>query len=76
MVMALPGLSPEVSQLLRGVSMQVALLTPETTTRFFDQDDPRSTYIFSADTEGHVQVAIEDQNGKVSQPSPKLSPQK
>lgn len=76
MAMALPNLGPEIAQLLQGVSMPIALLTPETPTRFFDQDDPRSTFIFSTDAEGHVQMAIEDPNGKMSQPSPKLIPQK
>lgn len=74
MAMALPGLSKEVALLLQGVSMNIALLTPETETRFFDEDDPRLTYVFSKDAQGHVQFAIEDQNGKMGPPSPKAGP--
>ncbi|MGC4071201.1 MAG: serine hydrolase [Nibricoccus sp.] len=76
MAMALPGLSPEVASLLQGVNMQIALLAPETTTRFFDQEDPRSTYIFSTNAEGRVQLVIEDHAGKAGQPAEKLSLQK
>lgn len=76
MAMALPSLGPEVSALVQGVSMEVALLTPETSTRFFDEDDPRSTYVFSTDATGRAQLVIEDQHGKLSQPAVKLSPQK
>jgi D-alanyl-D-alanine carboxypeptidase len=76
MAMALPALGPDVAALVQGVSMEVALLTPETPTRFFDEDDPRSTYIFSTDAAGRGQFAIEDQNGKLNQPALKLGPQK
>jgi hypothetical protein len=61
--MALPALGPDVAALVQGMSVEVALLTPETPTRFFDEDDPRSTYIFSSDAARRAQFVIEDQNG-------------
>jgi hypothetical protein len=72
MAMAMPALGPDVAALVQGVSMEVALLTPETTTRFFDEDDARATYIFSTDAAGRAQFAIEDQNGKLNQPALKI----
>jgi CubicO group peptidase (beta-lactamase class C family) len=57
-------------------SLDLGLLIPESATRFFNQDDPRNTYIFSTDSQGRKQFAIEEQNGKVGQPMPKLDPQK
>jgi D-alanyl-D-alanine carboxypeptidase len=74
--MALQGLGKEIDPLLQGVSMDLALLTPETATRFFDEGDPRSTYIFSPDAEGRLQFVIEDQNGKPNQPARKQGSQK
>lgn len=64
MSLALPGMSKELSVLVHGVSMNLALLAPETESRFFDEEDPRSTYVFSKDAEGRVQLAIEDPSGK------------
>lgn len=75
MAMALPALGPEAVALLQGVSLEIAVLTPETSTRFFDDDDPRSTYIFSTDAAGRTQFVIEDQHGKLNQPASKLAPQ-
>ncbi len=57
-------------------SMALGSLISESKTRFFIEDDPRNTYIFSKDAQGRPQVVIEDQNGKIGQPMPKLSPQK
>jgi len=57
-------------------SIPLGSLIPESQTRFFNEDDPRNTYIFSTDAQGCVQFAIEDQDGKVGQPIPKLDPQK
>lgn len=57
-------------------SMELGLLIPESKTRFFNEDDPRNTYIFSTNAQGRWQFAIEDQDGKVGQPIPKLDPQK
>ncbi|HEX2851819.1 MAG TPA: serine hydrolase [Opitutaceae bacterium] len=76
MAMALPGLSKEVAALAEGVSMDIALLTPEDGARFFDEDDSRSTYLFSMDVQGTAQLVIEDPNGKQGQPLPKLAPLK
>jgi CubicO group peptidase (beta-lactamase class C family) len=72
--MALQGLGKEIDPLVQGVSMDLALLTPETETRFFDEADPRSTYLFSKDAQGQVELAIEDPNGKKGPPAPKLGP--
>ena len=74
--MALQGLGSVIDPLLRGVSMEVALLTPETPTRFINADDPRFTYVFSPDAEGQPQFVIEDQNGKQNQPARKQGPAK
>ncbi len=60
----------------RKTSLYFGSLTPESKTRFFDEDDPRNTFIFSTDAQGRLQFAIEDQDGKVGQPMPKLDPQK
>jgi hypothetical protein len=60
----------------REFSLYFGSLTPESKIRFFDEDDPRNTVIFSTDAQGRLQFAIEDQDGKVGQPSPKLDPQK
>lgn len=72
--LALPALGADVAALLQGVNMDIALLSPEGMGRFFDEDDPRSTYIFSMDSAGHLQLAIEDQNGKQNQPASRLGP--
>lgn len=74
--MALQGMGKEIDPLLHGVSMEVALLRPESTTRFINVDDPRFTYVFSTDGEGRVQFAVEDQNGKLNQPARKQGPEK
>lgn len=75
MPMALPALGKEVALLLQGVSMDIALLTPENETRFFDEDDPSSTYIFSMDTEGKVQLVVENAEGRAVQKASKVDPQ-
>lgn len=72
--MAMPALGKEVALLLQGVSMQIALLTPETKTRFFDEDDPRSTYIFSTDTGGKMQLVVENTEGKAVQKASRTDP--
>jgi hypothetical protein len=58
------------------MSMELGSLTPESKTRFFNEDDPRNTYIFSTDAKGRPQFAIEDQDGKVGPPAPRLDPRK
>lgn len=70
--MALPAPGPDTAALVKGVSMEVALLTPESETRFFDEDDRRATYVFSQDAQGQLQLAVEAPNGKMGPPSPKL----
>lgn len=70
--MPLDGFGPELDPLVRGVSMDLALLTAESPTRFFDAEDTRSTYVFSTDATGGVQFAIETQDGKQNQPARKL----
>ena len=47
-----------------GVNMHMGSLTPESKTRFFMEDDSRTTYIFSSDAQGHVQLVVEDEEGK------------
>ena len=74
--MPLQGLGKEVDQLLEGVRMDIALLTPESTTRFFDAEDSRSTYVFSTASDGRPQFVIEDQNGKANQPARKQDERK
>jgi D-alanyl-D-alanine carboxypeptidase len=56
-------------------SMELGLLIPESKTRFFNEDDPRNTYIFSTDAQGRRQFAVEDREGKVGQPIRQLDPQ-
>jgi hypothetical protein len=58
------------------MSMELGSLIPESKTRFFNEDDPRNTYIFSTDAQGRLQSAIEDEDGKVGQPTPKLDQKK
>lgn len=72
MPMALPALGKEVASLLQGVSMDVALLIPENETRFFDEDDSSSTYVFSTDTDGKVQLVIENAEGRAVQKASRL----
>jgi hypothetical protein len=72
--MALQGLGPEIDPLLQGVSMDLALLRPESPTRFVNADDPRFTYVFSTAADGTRQFVIEDQNGKQNAPARRLSP--
>jgi len=67
-----PGLDEEMRALVRGVSMQIALLTPESETRFFDEEDPRSTYVFSRDAQGRVQLELENAEGKVVQKASRI----
>jgi len=47
-----------------GKSMQIGLLTPESKTRFFMENDPRSTYVVSTDAQGRLQFVVEDAEGK------------
>jgi D-alanyl-D-alanine carboxypeptidase len=55
--------------------LEVGSLIPESRTHFFNEDDPRNTYIFSTDAKGRVQLVVEDQDGKAGAPSPKIDPQ-
>lgn len=75
MPMAMPALGREVALLLQGVSMDIALLTPENETRFFDEDDPSSTYVFSTDTAGKLQLAVENAAGKIVQKASRVDPE-
>ncbi|HYP08420.1 MAG TPA: serine hydrolase [Bryobacteraceae bacterium] len=50
--------------------MELGSLTPESSTRFFNEDDPRSTYVFSTDDRGQPQFWVENEEGK---PGPKAS---
>ncbi len=63
-----------VTMTLREMSMEIGLLTPESQTRFFIADDPRSTYVFSTDVWGQVQLVLENEEGKPGQKAPKLAP--
>ncbi|MCI0458610.1 MAG: serine hydrolase [Gemmataceae bacterium] len=58
------------------MSMELGFLIPESKTRFFLEDDPRATLVFSTDAQGRLQLTGEDQDGKPGQASPKLDPQK
>ncbi|MFT3869559.1 MAG: serine hydrolase [Nibricoccus sp.] len=69
-----PALGKEIGPLVQGVSMDLALVTPENETRFFDEDDPRSTYVFSKDAAGKIQFAIENAEGKTLQKATKIDP--
>jgi len=59
-----------------GVSMHMGLLTPESKTCFFMEDDSRSTYIFSSDAQGQVQLVVEDEEGKPGIKASKVDPGK
>ena len=48
-------------------TMDLGLLTAESKTRFFNEDDPRSTYIFWTDAQGHLQLVVENEEGKPGQ---------
>lgn len=72
MPLTLPGIDKELTERAQGVSMEVALLAPESETRLFDEEDPGRTYIFSTDAQGRFQLVMEDQNGKPGQPAPRL----
>lgn len=52
------------------MSMDLGLFTPESKTRFFNEDDPRSTYVFSTDAQGSLQLVVENEEGR---PGPKAS---
>ena len=72
MPMAMPALGKEIAALVQGVSMDIALLTAESETRFFDEDDPRSTYVFSTGTEGKT-LQLENEKGEVMQKASKVN---
>lgn len=57
-------------------SVELGLFTPESKTRFFNADDPRSTHAFIADAQGRRLLVIENKDGKEVQRLPKLGPQK
>lgn len=67
-----PALGKEIGPLVQGVSMDIALVTPENETRFFDEDDPRSTYVFSKTADGKIQFAVENAEGKTLQKATKI----
>jgi hypothetical protein len=73
MPMANPALGKEIAALVQGISMDIALLTAENETRFFDEDDPRSTYVFSTDAEGKMQLQVKNEKGDVMQSASKLN---
>jgi hypothetical protein len=75
MAMPTQALGPEIASLLQGLSMQIALLTPETESRFFDTDDSRSTYIFAMDAQGKMQLTMENDKGQVMQTASRIIPQ-
>jgi CubicO group peptidase (beta-lactamase class C family) len=55
-------------------SMDLGLLTAESKTRFFNEDDPRSTYVFVTDAQGAL--VVENESGKEVQRSPKVDPKR
>ena len=73
--MPLQGLGKEIDVLMQGVSMQLAFLTPETETRFFDEESPNSTYVFARDAEGKMELLVENTEGKVLQRASKIGSQ-
>jgi hypothetical protein len=58
------------------MNMHMGLLAPESKTRFFIEDDTRSTYVFSPDAQGHVQLVVEDEEGKPGLKASKVDPGK
>ena len=58
------------------MSMELGLLTPESKTRFFMEDDPRSTFVFSTDAQGDVHLVTENDEGKPGPKSTKIDPDK
>lgn len=54
-------------------TMDLGLLIPESDSRFFNEDDPRNTYVFSPDAQGQMQFAIENEAGKQVQKATKVS---
>jgi CubicO group peptidase (beta-lactamase class C family) len=75
MAMPTQALGPEIASLLQGLSMQIALLTPESESRFFDADDSRSTYIFAMDVQGKMQLTMENDKGQAMQTASRIIPQ-
>jgi D-alanyl-D-alanine carboxypeptidase len=45
-------------------SMEMAVVTPESKTRFFDEDNPRPTYVFDTDAAGRMRFVIVSEQGK------------
>lgn len=45
-------------------SPEAGVLRPESETRFFNEDDTRSTYIFARDAQGKMQLVMENEEGR------------
>ena len=54
-------------------TIEMGVLTPESNTRFFDEDNPRPTYVFDQDADGHAQFRLLNEEGKESVKALKLS---
>jgi hypothetical protein len=50
----------------------MAVLTPESSTRFFDEDNPRSTFLFRTDAQGRMQLVLVNEEGKEGMAATKL----
>jgi CubicO group peptidase (beta-lactamase class C family) len=44
--------------------MEMAVIRPEDRIRFFDEDNPRSTFFFEPDAQGRLQLVLRDEAGK------------
>ncbi len=55
-------------------TIRMGMLTPEGKDRFFDEDNPRSTYSFETDAQGRLNFVMRTESGKESVRGTRLSP--
>jgi len=55
-------------------TIRMGMLTPEGKGRFFDEDNPRSTYSFETDAQGRLNFVMRTETGKESVRGTKLTP--
>ncbi len=53
-------------------TMDVAVLTPEGKARFFDEDNPRPTYVFEVNAQGKMDFVARNEDGKETMRGPQL----
>jgi CubicO group peptidase (beta-lactamase class C family) len=71
--------SREAGQLVMDVAVgpgtiRMGMLTPEGTGKFFDEDNPRSTYSFEPDAQGRLNFVMRAENGKEGVRGARLPP--